>query len=154
MQRGDSLLALSVAVNTDLVTLANGNCITVDTRLQTDSVIYVPRSPTSTVNNLLRVNCDDPSVQIISPTPLEQISGQRSVIGLMPTRDFISYRLDVVDVESGLILSTLESSFQPITYGIIGTLDTTRLPLGVVRLRLNVERVTTTTTCDIPVLLD
>lgn len=179
VQPGETLYSIAVAAQSEMIIIAQLNCIPETSPLPVGSILFVPQpippQPTlipvfpGTVTNsdpraseiaagrLTVTGCDLPGVRIASPRLGQIVSGQVTITGsatsLNPANPFSSYTLEVRPA-LGRRFTIYSIGQQAVDFGVLGVINTDWFGEGLHYLRLVVNGVfgPVGQPCDIPVI--
>jgi hypothetical protein len=166
VQPGDTLFAIAAATGSSLADLLIVNCIETEDEVRDGVILSVPRLPTALVpvptaaptnvlipfNNLRLVGCEQPGVQIISPTAGQEVGGIFDVYGSASIPNFTVYLIEVRPA-SARTYTVYSFSQTPVTAGSLGTINTRFFGSGLHFIRLAVADTSgMPLTCVVPVI--
>ncbi len=116
--------------------LQQANCITDPDTIRYGQVILVP--PGRIVNSpSSAIGCDNPAARITSPRPGAVLRGTITVTGTAALSNFNFYKLEVRP-DDGSVWNNFAQTSQPVSDGVLGTLNTGLFAPGVYWIQLTV----------------
>ena len=163
---GDTLLALALALDIELIELRDGNCMSQVSGILAGDTVYVPKLPELPLmapqpvfppieQEFQRLGCSSPNAQIISPAPGSTLSGIFEVIGRVISSAQGGYEISVKPAWSEAFHKLLIGDM-PDAKNVIGLVNTEIFGPGLHRLKLElVDRdgaPVAGSVCDIPII--